>query len=1027
MKQILLFLSVLALTFNVWATDFTVNGVAYTITDAANRKVAVGTGTALTSAIDIATSGTFIIPSSVNYGGTNFSVTSISNSAFKNCKELTSVVIPPSIKLIENSAFMYCTKLKSVTIPSSVTSIEDYAFMQCSALTTINVHNTNPSTITMGTFVFSGVPSGCNVFVPAGSKAAYQAANQWKNFIIVEHPLLLQDTEVNIGSTAGSSATAKVYATIGWTASSDQNWLTVNPASATGNGTITFTVANTNPTMATRSATVTLSAAGNSNQTIAVTQAAGPATLSLSANTVNVGGEDNRTATVSVTSNTLWGAFCDQTWLTVDAPLPPTNNGILTLTATINPNLTPRSATVTVTTTSATGSVSQVIAVTQVAGPARFDVTPSKASIGHALNSKAKFNVSSNGNWSISIDQAWLTASPSSGSGDGIVTLTANENPGSTERTATVTVSADGFPSKMVAITQVIPDNALNFDGNDDEVLLNDNDGSITNAFTIETWFYWTEEASTLINFICGKGIEQMELQTGANPGTLRFIPTPGVFLDAPPVLSLEKWTHVACVYDAVNAIAKMYINGKEVALVNNGSKPVGTALINTPTTFCIGRRSNDTYHFDGSLDEFRLWNTARTESEIVSNLLSSIATPLSEPGLIGYYKFNQGVANQDNRTLSAILNDASVTGTYGELRNFLRFNSSSNWVPGYNTPNPATILNLSTTAIGIGADSESKAMFDITSNTVWKVNSDQAWLSVSSIVGSANGEITLTADANPTVQGRTATVTVIGLGIQSQTITVTQAGIVAFVNLSAATASIGATVNSTATVDVTSNTDWTVSSNQTWLTANPASASGNGTITLAATENLSTTIRTANITVSAVGVVDQIVTVTQPAGTFFYTIAASVYPVNYGVVTGTGSFNQGANVSLTATPSAGYAFVNWTENGTEVSSAATYSFTVSENRALVANFKLATGINDVTETSTINVFPNPVESELTIEIKDNKRNLFFEIMNIGGQVVYNGTVVDKVAVPMSSFTPGVYILKIKNDQKVEIRQIVKR
>jgi uncharacterized repeat protein (TIGR02543 family) len=69
------------------------------------------------------------------------------------------------------------------------------------------------------------------------------------------------------------------------------------------------------------------------------------------------------------------------------------------------------------------------------------------------------------------------------------------------------------------------------------------------------------------------------------------------------------------------------------------------------------------------------------------------------------------------------------------------------------------------------------------------------------------------------------------------------------------------------------------------------------------------------------------------------YVIAASVTPEGSGTVTGAGGYEYGQSCTLTATASAGHAFVNWTEGGTEVSTNASYTFTVSGNRTLVANF----------------------------------------------------------------------------------------
>lgn len=72
------------------------------------------------------------------------------------------------------------------------------------------------------------------------------------------------------------------------------------------------------------------------------------------------------------------------------------------------------------------------------------------------------------------------------------------------------------------------------------------------------------------------------------------------------------------------------------------------------------------------------------------------------------------------------------------------------------------------------------------------------------------------------------------------------------------------------------------------------------------------------------------------------YTISASANPSNGGTVTGGGTFAPGLTCTLTATPSEGFSFDNWTENGTVVSQDAIYSFTVDRNRTLVANFSSA-------------------------------------------------------------------------------------
>ena len=69
------------------------------------------------------------------------------------------------------------------------------------------------------------------------------------------------------------------------------------------------------------------------------------------------------------------------------------------------------------------------------------------------------------------------------------------------------------------------------------------------------------------------------------------------------------------------------------------------------------------------------------------------------------------------------------------------------------------------------------------------------------------------------------------------------------------------------------------------------------------------------------------------------FIIDATANPAEGGEVSGGGTYQEGAECTLTATPNEGYTFSNWTENDEVVSAEATYTFTVNANRTLVANF----------------------------------------------------------------------------------------
>ena len=71
------------------------------------------------------------------------------------------------------------------------------------------------------------------------------------------------------------------------------------------------------------------------------------------------------------------------------------------------------------------------------------------------------------------------------------------------------------------------------------------------------------------------------------------------------------------------------------------------------------------------------------------------------------------------------------------------------------------------------------------------------------------------------------------------------------------------------------------------------------------------------------------------------YDVSVSANPAEGGNVTGGGSYTYGTSVTLTANASEGYTFMNWTRNGSEVSTSPNYSITVTENADYVANFSL--------------------------------------------------------------------------------------
>ena len=110
--------------------------------------------------------------------GCNAIIETSTNKLIAGCRN---TVIPSSVTGIGDDAFDSCHGMSSITIPNSVTSIDKGAFSNCYKLKSIIVENVTPFEI--NDLSFDGVnKSSCTLFVPVGSKSAYESANYWNEF-----------------------------------------------------------------------------------------------------------------------------------------------------------------------------------------------------------------------------------------------------------------------------------------------------------------------------------------------------------------------------------------------------------------------------------------------------------------------------------------------------------------------------------------------------------------------------------------------------------------------------------------------------------------------------------------------------------------------------------------------------------------------------------------------------------------------------------------------------------------------------
>lgn len=222
-------------------------------------------------------------------------------------------------------------------------------------------------------------------------------------------------------------------------------------------------------------------------------------------------------------------------------------------------------------------------------------------------------------------------------------------------------------PEKETAIG-----NAMYFDGTDDMVAFDRNRLLLANGITIEGWFK-TGAGGDQIIFASNDAetnVLHHQIWVAAN-GLLNGISlyhlNPGLRTFSTTVVTDERWHHYALTHEG-NDI-KMYLDG-----VLEGTSTL-TWSGNYDLRYIIGRGNPNsseagTAHFNGLMDEMRIWDHARTETEVNATMNQII--PSNEQGivdedgslgLLSYWNFNEGQGS--------IVSDLTPNGQSGNLLNY--------------------------------------------------------------------------------------------------------------------------------------------------------------------------------------------------------------------------------------------------------------------------------------------------------------------------------------------------------------------
>jgi len=213
----------------------------------------------------------------------------------------------------------------------------------------------------------------------------------------------------------------------------------------------------------------------------------------------------------------------------------------------------------------------------------------------------------------------------------------------------------DSISVTFTSNEEISADFALSFDGDDFVEVEDNNTLDIVNTITVEAWVYYR---SLTRGEICVKG---NNWEYGIMNGHLE----PSIFTSSwnqpqdSRTLDANTWYHVAMVYDGTRIMNYIDAVGQNV---QNLTGPMATSDQNV----LLGRWYSGEY-LDGYIDEVRVWNTARSQSEIESTMHTELNG--DESGLVAYWNFNEGSGSiaydQSNNGNDGVLNNMDPTSAW--------------------------------------------------------------------------------------------------------------------------------------------------------------------------------------------------------------------------------------------------------------------------------------------------------------------------------------------------------------------------
>jgi hypothetical protein len=213
---------------------------------------------------------------------------------------------------------------------------------------------------------------------------------------------------------------------------------------------------------------------------------------------------------------------------------------------------------------------------------------------------------------------------------------------------ASVSAANDSNSLNNVAVVKDLlvipaePHYALDFDGDEDYLTVSEELGDFNvQNLTVEAWVKperLTNWSSAVIKSTRGWG-DGFGLVHYTSNNDIRFFVNSYSNVNVRGFLELDKWQHVAGSYDG--QFLRLFINGKQV-----DSLAYAKEIEHSETNLLIGNAPERNYHWEGAIDEVRIWNTARTPGQIRQFMVKNDKLK-EQVGLVAAWHFGENIGDK--------------------------------------------------------------------------------------------------------------------------------------------------------------------------------------------------------------------------------------------------------------------------------------------------------------------------------------------------------------------------------------------